>query len=85
MNKGIILLVVCLLVLISTNYKFVKDNCKILLLGIVLMVTYLYNHSDIMEGAENEVRDPGYKSFYAYFGREEDTTDPDKKKNNRNK
>ena len=80
MNKGIILLVVCLLVLISTNYKFVKDNCKILLLGIVLMVTYLYNHSDIMEGAENEVHDTGYKSFYAYFGREEDTTDPDKKK-----
>jgi len=51
MKQGILVLIVCLLLLITTNYQFVKDNCKILLLGTVLMITYLYNHSDIMEGA----------------------------------
>jgi len=77
MNKGIIILLGCLLLLISTNRQFVKDNCKILLLGTVLMITYLYHHPDVIEGAETkEIPSPGYKSFYTYFGREKNEASP---------
>ena len=96
MNNLIIIFLICLFLLIYTNEKFVKDNCKILLIGSVLIITYLYTNKSVIEGAEgdesdksvevDEVKigesgDNGYKSFYAYFGREEDNVkDPDKKK-----